>query len=358
PLRAYLSGDPFQALSRQHRYLQWNWIEKQPVTKHTFRMYACLERRASAKFAPASCAARASSTRARSWRRSVLRKRGGEKMAINEKRKFCRRLIRDLCVCYALGKPGLRIRDQGCRCACAHIMNGGDLKFHIHNMTYSRSRRLTGQGRGSSGGFEEAKGPWHSVTCASRPWPGRGSGGGRLSERAKVGTVGYMAPEVVKGERYSFPVDWFGLGCIIYEMLCGQAPFRKRKSELNAKKSMRRVEDSADEGPDLLPGALLAKSPTTALAAGPAADLKSHAFLRTINWKRLEAGVETLRSVRPDPHAVYAKDAFNSMTRTRFFTVASTLVRSSIPFQQEIIETECFDDLDVYYNAEAAWLTR
>jgi len=30
------------------------------------------------------------------------------------------------------------------------------------------------------------------------------------------------APEVINHERYSFSVDWWGLGCILYEMLQGE----------------------------------------------------------------------------------------------------------------------------------------
>lgn len=32
----------------------------------------------------------------------------------------------------------------------------------------------------------------------------------------------FLAPEVVKNERYSFSPDWWGLGCIIYEMIEGK----------------------------------------------------------------------------------------------------------------------------------------
>lgn len=42
----------------------------------------------------------------------------------------------------------------------------------------------------------------------------------------RVGTVGYMAPEVIDNEKYSFSPDWFSFGCLIYEMIEGQAPFR------------------------------------------------------------------------------------------------------------------------------------
>lgn len=32
----------------------------------------------------------------------------------------------------------------------------------------------------------------------------------------------FSAPEVVKNERYTFSPDWWGLGCIIYEMTEGK----------------------------------------------------------------------------------------------------------------------------------------
>lgn len=44
--------------------------------------------------------------------------------------------------------------------------------------------------------------------------------------RGRVGTVGYMAPEVIYNEKYTFSPDWFSFGCLIYEMIEGQAPFR------------------------------------------------------------------------------------------------------------------------------------
>ena len=37
-----------------------------------------------------------------------------------------------------------------------------------------------------------------------------------------VVVVVVVAPEVINHERYSFSVDWWGLGCILYEMLQGE----------------------------------------------------------------------------------------------------------------------------------------
>lgn len=47
-----------------------------------------------------------------------------------------------------------------------------------------------------------------------------------------MGTVGYMAPEVIDNEKYTFSPDWFSFGCLIFEMIEGQAPFRARKEKV------------------------------------------------------------------------------------------------------------------------------
>lgn len=40
------------------------------------------------------------------------------------------------------------------------------------------------------------------------------------------GTPEYMAPEILKGDGYTKCVDWWCLGCLIYEMLLGIPPFK------------------------------------------------------------------------------------------------------------------------------------
>ena len=40
-----------------------------------------------------------------------------------------------------------------------------------------------------------------------------------------VGTPEYMAPELLAGRPYGRGVDWWTLGCLIYEMITGRGPF-------------------------------------------------------------------------------------------------------------------------------------
>ena len=40
------------------------------------------------------------------------------------------------------------------------------------------------------------------------------------------GTTEYLAPEIIKDKQYSYSVDWYSLGLVLYEMLTGSNPFR------------------------------------------------------------------------------------------------------------------------------------
>merc|ERR1739848_172987 len=45
------------------------------------------------------------------------------------------------------------------------------------------------------------------------------------------GTPDYLAPEIVKGRLYTFSVDWWSFGVLLFEMIMGQSPFYGRTEQ-------------------------------------------------------------------------------------------------------------------------------
>jgi len=102
------------------------------------------------------------------------------------------------------------------------------------------------------------------------------------------GTPEYLAPEVIKGERHSYPVDWWSLGTIVYEMLTGLPPFYCKSVIMMYQKiikgQLRFPEGISGEAMDFLQQ-LLDKNPDTRLC-GPS--VREHPFFRSIDWSLLE----------------------------------------------------------------------
>lgn len=46
------------------------------------------------------------------------------------------------------------------------------------------------------------------------------------------GTPEYLAPEVLLDNDYGRAVDWWGLGVVMYEMMCGRLPFYSTDHEI------------------------------------------------------------------------------------------------------------------------------
>jgi G protein-coupled receptor kinase len=111
-----------------------------------------------------------------------------------------------------------------------------------------------------------------------------------------------MAPEVIDNEKYSFSPDWFSFGCLIYEMIEGQAPFRARKEKVKREEVDRRVKEDAEkysskfsEDAKSLCQQLLIKSPKNRLGCRNgrygAREIKLQSFFNSVHWKRLDAGM-------------------------------------------------------------------
>ena len=54
--------------------------------------------------------------------------------------------------------------------------------------------------------------------------------------RQKIGTLGYMSPEIIQGQPSDFRSDIWSLGVILYQLLCGEMPFLgSNRKELETK---------------------------------------------------------------------------------------------------------------------------
>lgn len=78
------------------------------------------------------------------------------------------------------------------------------------------------------------------------------------------GTPEFLAPEVLTDTSYTRAVDWWGLGVVMYEMMCGRLPFynqdHERLFELILKEEIRFPRTLGPEAKSLLAG-LLKKDP-------------------------------------------------------------------------------------------------
>ncbi|XP_023932119.1 G protein-coupled receptor kinase 5-like [Lingula anatina] len=376
-IKEWLSKEPFtEFLDSMYfkRYLQWKWLESQPVTKNTFRMYRVLGKGGFGEVCACQVRATGKMYACKKLEKKRIKKRKGEAMALNEKQilqKVNSRFVVSLAYAF---------ETKDALCLVLTIMNGGDLKFHIHHM--------------GNPGFEEERVIFYAaeIACGLSDLHAErivyrdlkpenilldDFGHLRISDlglaveipegetiRGRVGTVGYMAPEVIKNERYTFSPDWWGLGCIIYEMIEGQAPFRARKEKVKRDEVDRRVKEDTEsysekfsEDARSICMQLLQKDPKERLACG-AKDVRSHPFFKNINFKRLEAGILEPPFV-PDPRAVYAKDVLDieqfstvkgvnlDTTDDAFYTRFSS-GSVSIPWQNEMIETECYQEMNVF----------
>ncbi|KAB8339318.1 hypothetical protein FH972_022251 [Carpinus fangiana] len=109
-----------------------------------------------------------------------------------------------------------------------------------------------------------------------------------------IGTIDYMAPEIIQGKPYDAAVDWWSLGALGYDLLTGAPPFA---SQNHAKTQQKIVHGKVSMpyflGPDSkdLLTRLLRKEPRKRLGGNMPKDLaiiKSHRFFRRIDWQKLE----------------------------------------------------------------------
>ncbi|KFW94456.1 RAC-beta serine/threonine-protein kinase, partial [Phalacrocorax carbo] len=96
--------------------------------------------------------------------------------------------------------------------------------------------------------------------------------------------------QVLEDNDYGRAVDWWGLGVVMYEMMCGRLPFynqdHERLFELILMEEIRFPRTLSPEAKSLLAG-LLKKDPKQRLGGGPndAKEVMEHRFFAPINWQ-------------------------------------------------------------------------
>lgn len=102
------------------------------------------------------------------------------------------------------------------------------------------------------------------------------------------GTPEYLAPEVLRGQGHSFPVDWWSLGTLIYEMLTGLPPFYSKHINVMYQKILNAQltfpSTVSNDAKSLLEG-LLERDVDKRLGGD---SVKSHPFFSSLDWKSLE----------------------------------------------------------------------
>lgn len=106
------------------------------------------------------------------------------------------------------------------------------------------------------------------------------------------GTPEYMSPEKLKSENDGRESDYWGLGVIVYEMLCGNPPFY----DVNTDVVYRKILDGRIGFPyyvspvarDLITS-LLNKNRVCRLGFGGVEEIMSHSFFAGVNWDEVES---------------------------------------------------------------------
>lgn len=117
------------------------------------------------------------------------------------------------------------------------------------------------------------------------------------------GTPNYIAPEILRGEDYSFSVDWWALGVLLYEMLAGRSPFDMVGATDNPdqntedylfqvilEKTIRIPRSLSVKASGILKG-FLNKVPSDRLGCHKESgfmEIMTHPFFKTIEWEALE----------------------------------------------------------------------
>ncbi|XP_069599784.1 microtubule-associated serine/threonine-protein kinase 3-like [Ranitomeya imitator] len=115
-----------------------------------------------------------------------------------------------------------------------------------------------------------------------------------FSDYKTIGTLSYVAPEVLLLEGYGRPIDWWAIGIILYKFLTGHVPFKGRctkdifyrivTDDITLKFKNFALHPDAEN----IITQLLRKNPRRRLGTGGANEIKSHPFLSKLDFENLQ----------------------------------------------------------------------
>lgn len=111
-------------------------------------------------------------------------------------------------------------------------------------------------------------------------------------EYAVVGTLDYMAPEVISDETYTSSIDWWAFGILLYEMMYSTTPFKGSSKQdtmenlldLSKELAFPQDIDVSAEAKDLL-WCLLNKNQDERMKDPQR--IRQHPFFSKIKWPRM-----------------------------------------------------------------------
>lgn len=105
------------------------------------------------------------------------------------------------------------------------------------------------------------------------------------------GTPEYLAPEILYKKGYGKDIDWWSLGCLVYEIVAGIPPFySKNREDLfhQIKFQNPKYPNFITEQCQNLIEHLLKKEPSQRLGFNGVQEVKDHPWFKNINWFYLE----------------------------------------------------------------------